>query len=301
MEMTHLDAEGRARMVDVGDKETTRRSATAHARVRMTREVYEAVTGRTMPKGDALAVAQLAGIMGAKRVPDLIPLCHPIPLDAVEIRLVPDPAAHCVNVEAVARTTGRTGAEMEALTAAAVAALTLYDMVKSLGPQTVIEDIRLVAKSGGKSGEYRAGRIVAVCDSTGKGQRKQPRLQGTLRADHGLEGDAHAGDAIRQVSLLACESIDKMRAKGLEVNAGDFAENLTTEGIDLLALQPGHQLELEGGALLEVTQIGKECHERCAIYYQAGDCVMPREGIFARVLRGGAVRPGDGIWRSVRE
>jgi cyclic pyranopterin phosphate synthase len=190
---------------------------------------------------------------------------------------------------------------MEALTAATVAALTLYDMVKSLGLHTVVEDIRLVAKSGGKSGEYRAGRIVAVCGATSKGQRKQPRLHGILRADHGLEGDAHAGDAVRQVSLLACESIAKMRAKGLEVSPGDFAENLTTEGIDLLALEPGHQLELEGGAVLEVTQIGKECHDRCAIYYQAGDCVMPREGIFARVLRGGAVRPGDGLWRRVTE
>jgi len=300
MEMTHLDAEGRARMVDVGDKETTRRSATARARVRMTREVFEALTGRAMPKGDALAVAQLAGIMGAKRVPDLIPLCHPLPLDGVEVRLVPDPTARCVIVEATARTTGRTGAEMEALTAATVAALTLYDMVKSLGPQTVIEDVRLVAKSGGKSGEYRAGRIVAVCGSAVKGQRKQPGLQGILRADHGLEGDAHAGDPIRQVSLLARESIDKMRAKGLEVGPGDFAENLTTEDIDLLALEPGHQLELEGGALLEVTRIGKECHDRCAIYYQAGDCVMPREGIFARVLRGSPVRPGDGLWRSVK-
>ncbi len=301
MEMTHLDAEGRARMVDVGEKETTRRSATARARVRMTREVFDAVTGRAMPKGDALAVAQLAGIMGAKRVPDLIPLCHPIPLDGVEVRLAPDPASRCVTVEAIARTTGRTGAEMEALTAAAVAALTLYDMVKSLGPHTVIEDVRLVAKSGGKRGDYRAGRVVAVCLSEVKGQRKQPCLQGALRVDHGLEGDAHAGDPVRQVSLLARESIDKMRAKGLEVNPGDFAENLTTEDLDLLGLEPGSRLELGGGALLEVTQIGKECHDRCAIYYQAGDCVMPREGIFARVLRGGAVRPGDSIWRSVRE
>ena len=301
MEMTHLDARGHARMVDIGGKEVTRRSATARARIRMTGETFDALTGGAIPKGDALAVAQLAGIMGAKRVPDLIPLCHPIPLDGVEVRVVPDPTTRSVTVEATVHTTGQTGAEMEALTAATVAALTLYDMVKSLGPHTVVEDVRLVAKSGGKSGEYRAGRIVAVSMSEAKGQRKQPRMQGVLRADHGLEGDAHAGDPVRQVSLLARESIDKMRAKGLEVGPGDFAENLTTECIDLLALKPGHQLALEGGALLEVTQIGKECHDRCAIYYQVGDCVMPQEGIFARVLRGGIIRPGDGIWRSVRE
>jgi MOSC domain-containing protein YiiM len=112
-----------------------------------------------------------------------------------------------------------------------------------------------------------------------------------VRENYGIEGDAHAGDWHRQVSLLAQESIDKMRALGLDVTTGDFAENITTSGIDLVSLPIGSRLTM-GDVLLEVTQIGKECHTRCAIYYQAGDCVMPREGIFARVLRGGRITPG---------
>ena len=136
------------------------------------------------------------------------------------------------------------------------------------------------------------GQVIAVCLSTSMGERKTPVAAVELREEHGIVGDAHAGSWHRQVSLLAKESIDKMRALGLDVTTGDFAENLTTEGVDLLALPIGTRLSV-GEAELEVTQIGKECHTRCAIYYQAGDCVMPKEGIFARVLRGGTVRPGD--------
>jgi MOSC domain-containing protein YiiM len=138
------------------------------------------------------------------------------------------------------------------------------------------------------------GKIVAVCISAGKGERKTPVDAVELREEHGIVGDGHAGPWHRQVSLLAQESIDKMRALGLDVTTGDFAENLTTVGLNLPALPLGTRLSI-GGAELEVTQIGKECHTRCAIFYQAGDCVMPKEGIFARVLRGGTVRPGDGI------
>jgi len=138
------------------------------------------------------------------------------------------------------------------------------------------------------------GKIMAVCISEAKGERKRPVPWITLQKDHGVCGDAHAGDWHRQVSLLASESIEKMRALGLSVSAGDFAENITTSGIDLVALPVGSRLTI-GAALLEVTQIGKECHTRCAIYHQAGDCVMPKEGIFARVLHGGEIKPGDRI------
>ncbi len=136
------------------------------------------------------------------------------------------------------------------------------------------------------------GKVIAVCVSEGKGQRKTPGESGILRAGHGLVGDAHAGEGPRQVSLLALESIRKMQALGLSVGPGDFAENLTTEGVTLADLPVGTCLSV-GEAVLEVSQVGKECHERCAIYHQAGDCVMPREGIFARVVRGGQVRAGD--------
>jgi len=136
--------------------------------------------------------------------------------------------------------------------------------------------------------------VTAVCISEKKGERKKPVEAVELLENHGIVGDAHAGDWHRQVSLLAKESIDKMRAMGLDVTNGDFAENITTSGINLTSLPVGSRLQV-GETLLEVTQIGKECHARCAIYYQAGDCVMPKEGIFARVLRSGAIKPGDAV------
>jgi len=142
-----------------------------------------------------------------------------------------------------------------------------------------------------------AGRIEAVSTSATKGVRKTNVEQARLQVEHGIEGDAHAGDWHRQISLLASESIAKMQAAGLDVGAGDFAENLTTSGIDLCSLPVGSRLQVGDEIELEITQIGKICHERCAIYYQAGDCVMPREGIFARVLRGGVVRVGDPVAR----
>jgi MOSC domain-containing protein YiiM len=138
------------------------------------------------------------------------------------------------------------------------------------------------------------GKVVAVCISEQKGERKKPVAEVLTRENHGIVGDAHAGDWHRQISLLALESIKKMQAKGLDVTTGDFAENITTEGIDLPSLPIGTKLVI-GETLNEVTQIGKECHTRCAIYQQAGDCVMPREGIFVKVLRGGVVRTNDRI------
>lgn len=139
------------------------------------------------------------------------------------------------------------------------------------------------------------GTILAVCTSKHKGERKVNRGKGMLVADYGLEGDAHAGPWHRQVSLLAMESIEKMRYLGLTVGPGDFAENLTTRGIDLVNLPVGTKLRLGAGAVAEVTQIGKVCHRRCAIYYQAGDCLMPREGIFVAILQGGTVQVGDPV------
>ncbi len=139
------------------------------------------------------------------------------------------------------------------------------------------------------------GRIIAVNISERKGTRKTNVGKSCLVEEFGLKEDAHAGKWHRQVSLLAMESIEKMISLGLRVGPGDFAENITTKGIDLLKLPVGTKLRVGQKSLLEITQIGKVCHTRCAIYYQAGDCVMPKEGIFARVLRGGEVRVGDEI------
>jgi molybdopterin adenylyltransferase len=137
--------------------------------------------------------------------------------------------------------------------------------------------------------------VIAVCQSEKKGEKKTPMARVTVREGYGVVGDAHADSAThRQVSLLAIESIDKMRGKGLELHPGDFAENITTEGIDLAALPVGTRIHI-GDVVLEMTQIGKECHAGCAIRQQVGDCIMPREGIFARVVRGGEIKPGDTI------
>ncbi|MCU0606954.1 MAG: MOSC domain-containing protein [Candidatus Edwardsbacteria bacterium] len=139
------------------------------------------------------------------------------------------------------------------------------------------------------------GTVIAVCVSRNKGEKKRDVGTAVLRAGHGIEGDAHAGDWHRQVSLLADESVDTMRGRGVELGPGDFAENLTVRGIDLKALTIGQRLQVGGSVLLEITQIGKECHDGCAIKKQVGDCVMPREGVFARVVAGGAVAAGDAI------
>ena len=140
------------------------------------------------------------------------------------------------------------------------------------------------------------GKIVSVNVSDKKGVRKKAVESAVIRDNYGIERDAHASRKWhRQVSLLALESIKKMRAKGLDVVSGDFAENLTTEGIDLISLPVGTRISVGKDIELEVSQIGKVCHNRCAIYYQAGDCVMPKEGIFVKVLSGGTVKRGDVI------
>jgi MOSC domain-containing protein YiiM len=139
------------------------------------------------------------------------------------------------------------------------------------------------------------GKVLAVCLSPEKGGRKKNLGKGRLIAGFGLEGDGHGGDWHRQVSLLAIESIARMQAKGLDVGPGDFAENLTIEGLELFTLPVGTRLRIGKEALLEISQIGKTCHTRCAIYHQAGDCVMPREGVFAVVCQGGPVACGDEV------
>jgi MOSC domain-containing protein YiiM len=137
-------------------------------------------------------------------------------------------------------------------------------------------------------------KIIAVCKSEEKGTRKKAVAEGILKEEYGLVGDAHADCCThRQVSLLAMESIDKMKRLGFEVGPGDFAENLTTQGVELISLPVGTRFSVGKDVLLEVTQIGKKCHSGCAIYQEIGKCIMPKEGIFARVIHGGRVRAGD--------
>lgn len=141
----------------------------------------------------------------------------------------------------------------------------------------------------------KEGKIIAISVSDKKGVKKNNVRLATLKEDFGIIGDAHAGTKNRQVSLLALESIKKMQEKGLKVKPGDFAENITTEGFDLLSPELGDRFRIGKDVELQISQIGKVCHTRCNIYYQAGDCVMPKEGIFVKVLKGGRIKVGDGI------
>ncbi len=155
MKLSHVDADGRPKMVDVGSKPETARRAVAEGRIRLSPEAFEALAGNLNPKGDVLSIAELAGTTGAKRTAELIPLCHPIVLDHVDVSATADPELPGVHVVASASSVGRTGVEMEALTAVTVALLTVYDMVKAAGHDMEVQDIRLLEKSGGKSGLWK--------------------------------------------------------------------------------------------------------------------------------------------------
>jgi cyclic pyranopterin phosphate synthase len=155
-QLSHLDSQGHARMVDVSDKDVTVREATARGRVVMRSETLALIVDGHIPKGDVFSTARIAGIMAAKRTHELIPLCHSLPISGIKVALCPDTDASVVEIEATVRTTSRTGVEMEALTAVSVAALTIYDMCKAVEKTMQISDIRLVSKSGGKSGDFGA-------------------------------------------------------------------------------------------------------------------------------------------------
>ncbi len=300
-ELTHVNDRGEAHMVNVGAKDDTVRIAVASGGVRMQPATLEKIKSNQVKKGDVLAAARLAGIMAAKKTPDLIPLCHTIMLNAVSVdfEFVSD---DFIKITASAESTGKTGVEMEALVAVSVSALTIYDMCKAVDRGMTIQDVRLEKKSGGKSGIYERGepmtKIVGVCISDKKGEKKHDIGTGILRDDFGLEGDAHScAGGHRQLSMLGTSSIDKMVKLGADVGSGSFAENLTVQDDEfkLYNLAIGTRMRIGKDILVEVTQVGKECHDRCAIFKQVGTCVMPVEGIFVRILKGGAVKTGDTV------
>ena len=310
-DLTHINEQGRARMVDVSAKEGTQRVARAAGFVHMATATLELVRTGGCKKGDVLAVAQVAGIMAAKRCWELVPMCHPIQLTGVDVRFELSDAPCGVAIEAECRCCGQTGVEMEALTAASVAGLTIYDMLKAVQRDMVIDDVCLLEKSGGKSGHFVRGLVaevdkgtvplstsdgvvVATSVSTKKGTRKVPQESIRLEVGLGVAGDAHAGAWHRMVSLLPEESVDEMRELLPKLAAGDFAENILTRGLSLKDLPVGTVLEV-GECELAMTQIGKKCHSDCEISRITGKCVMPTDGVFAVVTRGGTVRPGDPI------
>ena len=190
--LSHLDDKGAAHMVDVSGKPVTAREASAEATITVSPEAFAAVMDGTAPKGDVLAAARIAGIMAAKKVPELIPLCHPLAIAKAAIDFEPDAERHAVRIVATVATSGQTGVEMEALTAASIAALTLYDMIKAVDKTAVIENVRLLAKSGGKSGDYKAPPERSAQAAAAKRRVKPQALMGEVAAPRPPSGGAGA-------------------------------------------------------------------------------------------------------------
>jgi cyclic pyranopterin phosphate synthase len=272
----------------------------------MSPATVEAIRTGEVAKGDVVGVSRTAGILAAKSTPSLLPLCHPLLVTHIDVDVKVGGKRDYVEVVATVKGVGKTGFEMEALTAASVAALNVYDMCKAVDRGMVIGDTRLVGKEGGKSdardegkGSEECGRLAAICMSETREGTKSPVPEAVLKADYGLVGDAHAGTR-RQVSLLGVEIIrklrgalemiepDRMERMGVRVEPGDSAENLVTEGIELTSLPVGTHLHVGDEAVLEVTEQGKEFH-------RPGFYLLPLAGLFARVVRGGEVKVGDPV------
>ena len=273
MELTHFNEQGRARMVDVSEKVQTYRVARAAATVRMAKATMDKIKEGSIGKGDVLAVAQVAGIMAAKKNSELIPMCHPLLLTKVDISFEIEETA--LHIRSEVRCHGETGVEMEAASTFSIK--------------------RAARAAFMKRRNEEMAQVTAVNISEKKGVRKHEVPYIDVKYRHGIVGDAHAGDWHRQISLLADESVDTMRAIcQLELDAGIFAENINTRGIELKTLPVGTRLRV-GETELEVTQIGKQCHNDCEIKRTTGKCVMPTEGIFAIVIKEGRIQAGDEI------
>jgi len=294
MEFTHLDEEGRARMVDVSSKPVTARRAVAEGKVVMDPRVLELLKEGEISKGDVLAVAKIAGVMAAKRTAEIVPLCHPLSLSEVDVSFSLRDGG-IVEIRSTVKANERTGVEMEALVAVSAAALTIYDMCKAASRRITITGIRLLEKEGGRSGRFIAsegikGEVVAVNLSEKRGVPKSNVGSGYLKEGWGLEGDAHAGEWERQISLFPVEAMalvpEEVRK---EMREGEYSENLTIQGIPLEELRVGRRLRI-GEAVVEILQVGKGKLEP-----RGRAWIVSREGRFGRVLKGGKVKVGDEV------
>lgn len=229
-ELTHLDARGQAHMVDVGQKEITSRTAVASAAIRMQVQTLERIIAGEHPKGDVLATARIAGIMAAKKTADLIPLCHPLMLSKVAVELTPDTTLPGIRIESTCRLAGRTGVEMEALTAASVAALTLYDMCKAVDKRMVIEDIKVLEKTGGKSGDWRPFD-------------DQTQESVTLSSSQPASTSAPQASAKVQVRFFA-ELREQLQMEACEVRLEDLSEPTVAALLNWLVAQASGRAEV---------------------------------------------------------
>jgi len=303
MSFTHINEQGYARMVDISTKSDSNRVARAQAVVHMLPETLRDIRAGAVKKGDVLAVAQVAGVMGAKQTAQLIPMCHPLMLTGVDIDFEFDEEASTLTIYAVVKTTGKTGVEMEAVTAVTVAALTVYDMCKAVDRWIEIASIQLLEKEGGKSGHLQRegikpvarGRLHSICISPERGQIKYEVPEAQVITGFGIENDGHAGDWGRQVTCLSWESVEKVnREQGLDIGPGQFAENLLIEGIDLARVGVGVKLKIGTDTILKVTQVGKEDHPS-VVTRTLGITLLPYEGLFCKVIKGGLIKKGDPV------
>lgn len=290
-DFTHFNSSGEVSMVDVSSKETIKRTASACGKIFLSNETIKKIQENKIQKGNVLSTAKIAGIMAVKKTDELIPLCHSLPVEHADLsfEFMPDG----IKIKSFVATTAKTGIEMEALTAVSVAALCIYDMCKAVDKNMKIENVHLLEKK-----KLKSFKIVSINTSAKKGEVKIPVKEANLIKDVGLEGDAHAQGGIRAVSLLASEDVDKTKEDGFDVTYGDFAENITTKGVALDKLAVGTTLHL-GEAVVEITQIGKECHDGCAVYKKVGKCVMPKKGVFAKIVKGGAITNESNCYYSI--
>ncbi len=303
MSFTHINEQGHARMVDVSTKSDSNRVARAQAVVHMLPETLRAIRAGAVKKGDVLAVAQVAGIMGAKQTAVLIPMCHPLMLTGVDIDFEFNDERSTLTIYSVVKTTGKTGVEMEAITAVTVAALTVYDMCKAVDRWIEISSIQLLEKEGGKSGHLQRegskpiawGRLHSICISPERGQVKDEVAEAEVITGFGIQNDGHAGDWGRQVTCLSWESVERVnRERGMDIGPGQFAENLLIEGIDLSRVAVGDKLKIGPDTILKVTQIGKG-DPPGVVARRLGIDLLPSEGLFCKVVKGGFIRKGDPV------
>lgn len=319
--LTHLNEEGRARMVDVGGKQDTHRIAIAEGEVFMKPETLAYIKDKKMAKGDVLGIAQVAGIMAAKETSHMIPLCHPLIINNVDMDFYFLENKSSILIRSIVMTTGKTGVEMEALHAVSVAALTIYDICKAVDRGIEISHIHLVEKDGGQSGHYQGksylntkekketdggnedekrnaitGKVLAVCVGNSRKTPKKQVSSALLVRHFGIEGDVHAGRDHKQVSLLNIKSLDKNRKDGYELDYGDLFENIDFEGIEDLYKYPlGTKIKIGEEVLLSIAQIGKDHDVDIMVRGQKVRSIMPKEGIFAQVIEGGVIKPGDNL------
>lgn len=318
---THLNEKGRAHMVDVGGKQDTHRIAIAEGEVIMQPQTLAFIKNKKMAKGDVLGIAQVAGIMAAKETSRMIPLCHPLIMNNVDMDFYFMEEKNSILIRSIVMAIGKTGVEMEALHAVSVAALTIYDICKAVDRSIEISHIHLVEKDGGKSGHYQGksylnlakeerdfqtpednnkdsirGMLLAVCIGDSREKPKKQVPSAILIKDFGLEGDIHAGRDHKQVSLLNLNSLEKNRKQGYELYYGDLFENIDFQGIDDLYQYPiGTLIRVGKEAILSITQIGKDHDVDIIVRGQEVLSIMPKEGIFTRVVEGGTIQPGDTI------